>query len=59
LSFPGVGVITRRYVFATVEYYNEKMELQTGILQDLEAICIQHEIDHQNGITIFDRKWVA
>ena len=22
----------------------------------LEAVCIQHEIDHLNGITIFDRK---
>jgi peptide deformylase len=59
LSFPGVYVTTKRYVFCTVEYYNEKMELQTGMMQDLEAFCASHEIDHQNGLTIFDRKWVA
>jgi peptide deformylase len=59
LSFPGINVTTKRYVFITVEYLNEKMELQTAMFQDLEAICIAHEIDHQNGITIFDRKWRA
>jgi peptide deformylase len=57
LSFPGIGVITRRYIFITVEYLNEDMKLHTGLMQDLEAICTQHEIDHQNGLTIFDRKW--
>jgi len=36
---------------------NEKMELQTRILQDMKGICVQHEIDHQNGLTIFDKKW--
>jgi peptide deformylase len=59
ISFHGVYVNTRRYVFCTVEFLNEKLELQTGIYQDIEAICVQHEIDHQNGITLFDRKWVA
>jgi len=59
LSFPGVSVDTLRYVFCTVEYLNEKMELQTGMMQDLESLAVQHEIDHQNSITIFDRKWKA
>jgi len=59
LSFPGISIITKRYVFCTIEYYNEKFELQTAIAQDLEALTIQHECDHQNGITIFDRKWRA
>ena len=22
----------------------------------LEAVCVQHEVDHLNGITIFDRR---
>jgi peptide deformylase len=57
ISFPGMGMITRRFVFVTVEYLNEKLEIQTGILQDMEAICVQHETDHQNSLTIFDRKW--
>jgi peptide deformylase len=59
LSFPGIPVTTKRYVFITVEYYNEKMEPQTRILQDFEALVIQHECDHQSGITIFQRKWVG
>jgi peptide deformylase len=59
ISFHGVYVNTRRYVFCTVEFLNEKLELQTGIYQDIEAICVQHEIDHTLGLTIFDRKWKA
>jgi peptide deformylase len=59
VSFHGVYINTRRYVFITVEYLNEKLEQQTGMFQDLDGLCVQHEIDHQNGITIFDRKWVA
>jgi peptide deformylase len=57
LSFSGISVNTKRYVFITVEYLNEKMEIQTRVVQDLEALVIQHELDHLNGLTIFDRKW--
>ena len=57
LSFSRVSVTTERFIFIIVQYYNEKMEIQTGIFQDLEALVIQHEIDHTNGLTIFDRKW--
>ena len=59
LSFPGVYVNTRRYVFITVEFYNEKMELQTGLMQDLESLVVQHEWSHQQGKTMFDFKWRA
>jgi peptide deformylase len=59
LSFPGIRVHTRRYVFITIEYLNEKMEPQAMSYQDMESICIQHEVDHTLGITIFDRKWKA
>jgi len=57
LSFPGVSVITKRYVFITATYLDENLRERTGLFQDLEAICVAHEIDHQNGVTIFDRKW--
>jgi peptide deformylase len=59
LSFSGIYVHTRRYVFITVEYLNEKLEHQVMSYQDMESIAMQHEIDHQEGRTIFDRKWVA
>ena len=59
LSFSGLLVDTFRYVFMTVEFENNKRELQTVMFQDLESICIMHEIDHLNGRTIFDAKWRA
>jgi len=59
LSFPGVPVHTQRYVFITIEYLNEKMEPITMAYQDMEALAMQHEVDHQQGRTIFDRKWRA
>jgi peptide deformylase len=59
LSFPGVSVITRRYVFITVTYLDENLRERTGLFQDLEALVVQHEIDHQSGIVLFDRKWRA
>ena len=59
LSFLGIKVTTKRYNFIAVEYYNEKMEQKTAIFTGYEAVAIQHEIDHQSGILIFNRKWVA
>jgi len=57
LSFPGVFVDTLRYVFCTIEYLDENLKPQTGILQDTESIAAQHEIDHTNGKLIFDNRW--
>lgn len=57
LSFHGIGVETGRYVFCTVEYLDEHMQPQVKSLQDLEAICCQHELDHLSGLTIFDRRY--
>lgn len=59
LSFSGLKVTTLRYVFITVEYMDEKMELQTRLFQDLIGLVIQHEVDHQLGFTLLQRKWVA
>jgi len=59
LSFPKIYVDTQRYVYCVITYMNEKMELQTKPLQDLESLIAQHEIDHQNGLTIFQRRVIA
>jgi peptide deformylase len=56
LSLPGLFIDTDRYVFVVIENYNEKLEPQTLLLQDIEALAVQHEIDHLNGISIIDRK---
>jgi peptide deformylase len=36
---------------------NEKLEVNTLILKDYNAIAAQHEIDHVNGMVIMDRKY--
>jgi len=59
ISFSGIEVTTRRYAFVAIRFENEKREVQTGVFSDLESLVAQHEIDHQKGLTLFDRKWRA
>lgn len=54
LSFPGVYAKVKRSKEIDVSFYD-----QLGIVKQLSAdgllaICIQHEIDHLNGITFYD-----
>jgi len=67
LSYPGKGVHTKRYETVEVKTAQEEENwvfsgTQTGDplddkeLRMLEAVCIQHEIDHLNGKVIMDRK---
>ena len=53
LSFPGLVIDTSRY-YEIVVINNEKEKI---IFVGLEAVIVQHEIDHLNGLTILDRKW--
>lgn len=54
LSFPGARSNITRPKEVTVKYLDfngdEKIENMTGLL----ATCVQHEIDHLNGITFVD-----
>lgn len=60
LSFPSsIRVNTLRYMYVTVQNYNEKLEPYGFASQGLEAVAIEHELDHQNGLTLLDRKWTA
>jgi peptide deformylase len=58
LSFPGRKQDMRRSQHLTVQYFNldgtEVIREFTG----LTARCIQHEIDHINGITFLDKQWI-
>lgn len=56
LSIPHIRVDTDRWKYVTVSYLNEKMEQTFGSAEDLDACVLQHEIDHDNGILILDRK---
>ena len=49
LSLPGLSIDTKRY---------NLIKLKNGkIYKGLIAVAIQHELDHQKGILILDRKW--
>lgn len=55
LSFPGFKARTKRKSRITIKYQNlvgEEKEYSTT--NPIEAICIQHEIDHMNGILLND-----
>ena len=47
------GVNTKRYEIVEVKSDNVESTMR---FDGLESICVQHEIDHLNGKTIFDRK---
>ena len=69
LSFPGKQVRTERFKHITIESdnlgvvsfgptgsidtkYSDKQQLQL-----LESICVRHEIDHLDGITMYERTY--
>lgn len=65
LSFPKQKVRTERHIQVLVKADNLKGKLQFGPEPDeindldlLESIVVQHEIDHLNGLTMFDRKFI-
>ena len=63
LSFPNKTCNTTRYKFIDVECDNSESKLSFGPkdpedeLGLLESVCVQHEIDHLNGVRIMDREF--
>jgi len=57
LSFPGDYVITKRYANIAVKADNyPEILLFSKEKNLLECVCVQHEIDHLNGKTMYDRE---
>lgn len=54
LSFPGIKVNTTRYRLVTVEFIDLQGTTRKLKLTGLEAVCVQHEVDHLNGVVIGD-----
>jgi peptide deformylase len=54
LSFPGARSEVIRPEMVKVKFLNEKGEEKLEEMHGLLATCIQHEIDHLNGITFVD-----
>jgi len=62
LSFPDDKIKTLRHESIVVEADNHKGKLSFSanskdINDAFECVCIQHEIDHLDGITMFDREF--
>ena len=55
LSFPGIDLIISRPSIIVVEYTDINGKQTKTTFKDLEATCIQHEIDHLNGITFLNK----
>ena len=55
LSLPGVTAPVKRPARVTVEATDEAGGKVTIDAQDLLAVCLQHEIDHLDGILFIDR----
>jgi len=51
LSLPGLRIDTIRFKKIIIE------NLKTRTYEGVEAIAVQHEVDHMKGILITNRKW--
>jgi len=54
-SVPFVTDIVSRYSHCKVVFYNEEWKEQWFNLTGLAAVCIQHEVDHLDGILYLER----
>ena len=64
LSFPDSKIKTTRYQDIVVEADNHEGRLSfsansQNINDAFECVCVQHEIDHLDGITMFEREFKA
>ena len=54
LSVPGKNGYPRRNKWIKIKYFCEHEKIVTKTFYDLAAQCIQHELDHMNGILCTD-----
>ncbi len=55
LSIPGITALIKRAHKITVSGLDMDGNIKTIEAEELPAACLQHEIDHLNGILLFDR----
>ena len=54
LSFPNLFFTVTRPKTILVKYHDEKLDEKVDRFEDIWAQCIQHEIDHLNGVLFID-----
>jgi peptide deformylase len=55
LSFPGKQCIIQRHSWVEIRYQDPEGQWYQEKIHDLAARCFQHELDHLNGVTMWDR----
>ena len=55
LSFPNLFMKLQRPESVVVEYYDKNLEKQVDRFEHIWAQCIQHEIEHLDGICFVDK----
>lgn len=55
LSLPGLAVDVKRWEWVKVKCLDENYEEVEHYGEDLFGICMQHELDHLDGITLIER----
>ena len=58
LSFPGVTVPVERYSDITVNWKTDDWHDEHGEFLDVDAVIIQHEVGHTNGICDLRKPWL-
>jgi len=56
LSFPGEICTITRHSGIVTEYYNARGRKQQREFHGLASRCFQHELDHLNGVTMYERE---
>jgi len=55
LSFPNIFINVKRKSIIKLKFTNINGEKRIILIDNLLSICLQHEIDHINGITLYDK----
>ena len=55
MSLPEYTADVKRYQIARVRWQDLAGEVHEKVCQGIEAVCIQHEVDHLDGILFIDR----
>ncbi len=55
LSFPNIFVNIERSEYIYIKFYDLFKKTHFLKISKMLSICLQHEVDHLNGVTIYDR----
>lgn len=55
MSLPDYTAFLKRHRWVRLRWQNERGEFLEKISTGIEAICVEHEVDHLNGVLFIDR----